>query len=108
MLKTFKIVYGKGKPAPQEQIINVPKYRDAVEFAAANAHGWGFDIFPVKKYLISTLEGDFHCDDWACVALKDPDDPFGDRLQKVVVFYDEEGRLRSMLEASINVIKEES
>lgn len=40
----WKIIYGKGKPGKKEEVIEANTYREAKEYAAKNAHGWGFEI----------------------------------------------------------------
>lgn len=46
MIKDYKwkIIYGKGKPGKKEEVIEANTYREAKEYAAKNAHGWGFEI----------------------------------------------------------------
>lgn len=40
----FYISYGKGKPGTVFETFEADEYRDAFQYAAAHAYGWGFGI----------------------------------------------------------------
>lgn len=44
----FLIKYGKGRPQGETEIIEAKDYYEAKKKAANNAHGWGFEIKPMK------------------------------------------------------------
>lgn len=57
----FYITYGKGKPGTKFEAIEADEYRDAFQYAAAHAYGWGFGIMErteskMLDYLQSLLD----------------------------------------------------
>lgn len=57
----FYITYGKGKPGTTFEAIEADEYRDAFQYAAAHAYGWGFGIMErteskMLDYLQSLLD----------------------------------------------------
>lgn len=44
----FKIEYDKGKPGIKSEIIEVSSYKEAHDYAANHAHGWGFEVINVN------------------------------------------------------------
>lgn len=47
----WKIDYGKGRPGGEEEVVEFPTYKEAKQYAADHAKGWGFEVKKLEESL---------------------------------------------------------
>lgn len=47
----WKITYDKGKPDNKEEVVEFPTYKEAKQYAADHAKGWGFEVEKLEESL---------------------------------------------------------
>lgn len=56
----FYIIYGKGKPGTTFEAVEADEYRDAFQYAANHANGWGFSIMErTESKMLDYMQGLF-------------------------------------------------
>lgn len=47
----WKITYDKGRPGGEEEVVEFPTYKEAKQYAADHAKGWGFEVKKLEESL---------------------------------------------------------